>query len=188
MFFIGISTVTLWHFRVSESNTVSLATSESTPSVHQFNNPHLEITDEDTIQFLEMDELLINNTGLGSSQSNVLLKLGKPLQSKSAGTYPCSDDVMLTLYYPGLTIQLDKIKEGNHYRIASMDVTSSKWSVSGIDIGADIKEVQEKYKNRPHLIFDSGLKLLSYGNGDGYVAFSFQNDKLVRIRWEYNFC
>jgi hypothetical protein len=136
---------------------------------------------------INFDNLKIKNIGLSSPLSNVLSQLGKPLKSKNSGTYPCGNTEK-TLRYSGLRIKLEKDNKGNDYRVVSIEVASSAWSVSGIRIGENIENVKAKLKYRYDTTKESEIEGLHYGNGDGVASFYFRDNKLVKINWEYNWC
>jgi hypothetical protein len=144
-------------------------------------------SDQDDLPALEFDELRINGIGLGTSHSTVLRQLGKPLQSRKTGVFPCGD-LEKTLRYSGLIIKLEKDSESQDYKVVAIEITSNKWSVSGISVGANINDVQAKFKYRHHKTKEPGLVGLHYGNGDGGTSFYFRNNKLVSIDLEYNWC
>lgn len=131
--------------------------------------------------------LQVKGVEIGTSYSTVVQKLGKPSSSKKGGIVPCGEgDTLLTLHYPGLVLELYKNGEQN-FSVFSMEVTSPKWSVSGIRIGAGVKDVKAKL-GPSKLSKDEGLDNLNYFITDGYANFYFQNKKLVRVEWEFNFC
>jgi hypothetical protein len=185
-FVLGLTVVNLWTF----DNSIPKGVPTSAPkSALPEKLERTEDKDILPVLMLKMEELKINNVELGSSFSTIIEKLGKPLQKKKTGSFPCGDSAMLTLDYAGLIIRLDGDESGQNFRTASMEVTSPKWSVSGINVGADKREVKDRFKNYLfNEIKESELDVLSYGNLDGYIGFYFRNDKLVKISWEYNFC
>ncbi len=133
-------------------------------------------------------DLKVKGVEIGTSYSSVLEKLGKPLSSKVGGIVPCSDgSKLLTVRYQGLVIELSKDVDETNFTVFSMTVTSPRWSMSGINIGADIKNVRTKYGSSK-LIKDEGMDSLIYYITDGFATFYFRNKKLVKVRWEFNFC
>lgn len=136
---------------------------------------------------IKFDDLKIKGIGLDSLNSDVLSKFGKPLKSTKSGNYPCGNSEM-TLRYSGLIIKLEEDVEGNNYRVVSIEVTFPDWSVSGINIGANVEDVKAKLKYRYHMTRESGKEGLHYSNGDGGASFYFRDNKLVKINWEYNWC
>lgn len=139
---------------------------------------------------LEMSALKVNGVELDSPYSKVVQAFGKPLRRKKGAAYDeCGGGYRETLYFPGITVDLLSDQKGKNYAAASIEVTSAKWLVSGIRIGADIRDVQSKFRNsHDKTKNDNGLDVLTYWNGDGWIVFSFKKDKLAKISWEYNFC
>ena len=137
---------------------------------------------------LEFNELKVKDVKLGDSEVFVLKKLGKPLSNKRTGDFACGN-AEKTLRYSGLVVKVEKDNEGKNYNVVSIKISSSKWQLSGVSVGADVKEIHAKFKNRHHWTMeDSGVKGLHYPNGDGGASFWFQDNKLVSIDWEYNWC
>lgn len=132
-------------------------------------------------------DLQVSGVGVTTPYSIVLQKLGKPLSKKKGGTFPCGDE-MLTLRYQGLIVKLIEANDGTGFIVGSVDVTSPKWSVSGINVGASIKDVQTKFGQLEEKTKKSGLENLSYGMAEGFANFYFRNNKLVKISWEFNIC
>ena len=159
-----------------ESNSAKITTQNQTP-----------ISLDDNLPLLEFDELKINGIGLGTPRSTVISQLGRPLQSKRTGIFPCGD-LEMTLRYSGLIIKLERDAKSRNYNVVSIEVTSAKWSVSGISVGANIKDVQAKFKYHYYKTKESDLEGLHYGNSDGGTSFYFRDNKLVSIDMEYNWC
>ena len=57
-----------------------------------------------------------------------------------------------------------------------VEITSNKWSVSGLHIGARQREIVKKFGAGPYFI------------KDGYANFQYQRGRLVKMEWEFNFC
>ena len=161
-------------------------------SVLQVSEKSLGVKQSDfrqNLPMLQMTELRINDIGLGASSQDIIWKLGKPSKGKKAGSFPCSFTQMLTLNYPGLEIKFDLDEEEKKFSAASIEVTSPKWTVLGIRIGANKADVLAKlsnYKYSTHI--QDGEDSIGFANTDGYISFDFKGEKLVRIYWEYNFC
>ena len=133
-------------------------------------------------------DLQVNGVGVATPYSIVLQKLGKPLSKKKGGTFPCDNGEMLTLRYQGLIVKLIEANDGTGFIVGSVDVTSPKWSISGINVGASTKDVQTKFGQLEEKTKKSGLENLSYGMAEGFANFYFRNNKLVKISWEFNIC
>src|SRR5207237_10363476 len=83
--------------------------------------------------------LKVKNVGIGTSYSDALKQLGKPLSKKKGGSYPCDGGPMITLRYAGLIVKL--LESNNNKRnffVGSVELNSRKWTSSGIKIGANI--------------------------------------------------
>jgi hypothetical protein len=132
-------------------------------------------------------DLQVNGVGTTAQYSVVLEKLGKPLSKKKGGVFPCDNGEMLTLRYQGLIVRLIEANDGTGFIVGSIDVTSPKWSVSNINVGASMKDVQAKF-GQSDKTKKSGLENLSYGMAEGFANFYFRNNKLVKISWGFNIC
>jgi hypothetical protein len=131
--------------------------------------------------------LQVNGVGIGATEATVVQKLGKPSSRKKGGIVPCyAGDVLLTLRYPGLVLELSDDLDGK-LTVFTATVTSPKWSVSGIHIGASVEDVRKKFGNGK-LTNEEGLEYLSYYITDGYANFVFRNNKLIEVNWELNLC
>jgi hypothetical protein len=136
-------------------------------------------------------DLRIKGVGLGTPQSIILRRLGKPLQIKKGKFDPCGGDVTVTRRYSGLVIEL--LGDGNerNFTVVSIELTSSKWSVArGIRVGAEAKDVIKKFGEPLEKVMKSGLERWSYVNkgNDGFAGFYFRNNKLVKVEWESALC
>jgi hypothetical protein len=131
-------------------------------------------------------ELQVKGIKVGTYYSSVVRKLGKPLSFKKNGEYPCDSGTIRTARYSGLTI--DFIESYNNQRlfVARVNITSPRWLVSGITVGANLKDVLVKFVGK--LRKENGFKVLGSGNSDGYSYFYFKKNRLVKISWELNPC
>ena len=178
-FILGLSVVGLWKFQTSTPPIVLSDTpnSGSVQEVKKSENKEIK-------SMLKMNELKINGVELDSSFSTVVRQIGKPLQVKKGGFDNCANGFSETLQYSGLIIELLSDEKGRNFTVSSIDVKSSKWSVSGISVGANKKDVKTRFGHPD----ESSEDILYYGNNDGWINFIFQNDKLVEISWKYNLC
>lgn len=141
-------------------------------------------------QITEVD-LRIDGVGLTTKQETVLRKLGKPSSRKRGGIVPCcGGEELLTLRYPGLEIELFREEDGKIFSVSSMRVTSPKWKVSGINIGANINDAKTKFGQPYHETKEKRSLGLHYNVKDGLggASFYFRGNKLKEIYWEINFC
>ncbi len=142
----------------------------------------------DNLPLLEFKELSINGISLYMSRSAILKQFGKPLSEKRAGVYPCGGATRI-LRYSGLILTLEKDNDSRNYEGVAVTIVSSKWSLSGIKIGADKKKVLAKFKDYNRNEIKKGKSvILNYGNGDGGTNFTFLNNKLVSMKLESNWC
>ena len=135
-------------------------------------------------------DLRINGIGLGTSETVVLRKIGKPLQIKKGEFNECGGGYEKTFRYSGLEIQLLSDDKRRNFTVIAMEVTSPKWLVSGIKVGADAKDVQTKFGASLETREEAGLQSWSYVNkgNDGFTGFYFQGNKVVKISWESALC
>jgi len=135
----------------------------------------------------QMVELNLNGISIGTTRKDVFKKLGKPLSSKINGEFPCNNGKKLVTKYSGLTFEMIADESETDFFVANVIVTSEKWTVSGIRIGASLEEVKDKFGNKK-VRKEEGFDVLSYPNAEGYANFFFKKNKLVKISWELNVC
>lgn len=133
----------------------------------------------------------VNGIGIASTYSSVLKKLGKPSSSKRGGIVPCSEgSTLLTLRYKGLEIWLSKDEDKKSFTVFAIWVTSSKWSVTGINIGSTMKSVKTKF-GQPYHQTRNGLLGLHYNNNGGIsgaASFYFRGNRLEKADLYLNYC
>jgi hypothetical protein len=128
----------------------------------------------------------IKGVEVGTWYSTAIRKLGKPISDKTGGNYPCDDGKMKTVRYNGLVLKFVESYPGKNFFVASMEITSSRWTVSGIRIGATLKDVQAKFSGEVRN--EDGSEIYGGFIKDGYLNFFFKNGRLVRITSEENLC
>jgi len=133
-------------------------------------------------------DLQVKGVEIATPYSTVIQKLGKPLSEKKGGEFPCDNSDMLTLRYKGLIVRLIEANDGTGFIVGSVSITSAKWSISGVNIGASIKDIQTRFGQSEVETKESGLENLSYGMAEGFANFYFRNNKLVKVSWEFNIC
>lgn len=145
-------------------------------------------------KYREVD-LRVNGIGSGTSYSTVVKKLGKPLRSKKeriAANSACSSvaETHLTLFYSGLEITLLGNGRERNLEVYSIEVTSKKWSASGVGIGASAKDVLTKFGEPNSKEEKSGGTIFYYVTKDnlGTVNFYFRNDKLIKAGMTQTLC
>lgn len=125
----------------------------------------------------QMVELNLNGIGIGTTRKDIFKKLGKPLSSQINGEFPCDNGKKLVTKYSGLTFEMIADENETDFFVATVIVTSPKWTVSGIQIGASLEEVKNKFGNQKARK-EEGFDVLSYPNGDGYAIFFFKKNKI----------
>lgn len=87
---------------------------------------------------------------------------------------PCGA-AMRTLRYHGLVLRLET-GGTQPLGLCKVKVTSPKWSIPGLRIGATRKQVISKFGSGPYFI------------QDGYAKVEFRKNCLVGMQWEFNLC
>jgi hypothetical protein len=130
----------------------------------------------------------VNGIDIGSSRSEVQRRLGKPVSSRIGGIVPCNDgSIRRTLRYPGLIMHLESSRQSRDFGVYDISVTSARWSIAGIKIGATRSAVVAKFGNG-RVLRENGKPYLTYFIKDGYASFYFTNNRLTKVFWEFNFC
>lgn len=116
----------------------------------------------------------LNGLDIGAKYLTIVKRLGKPLSDIRGGEVPCGA-AMRTLRYRGLVLRLET-GGAQPLGLYKVEVTSAKWSISGLRIGATRKQVISKFGSGPYFI------------QDGYAKVEFRRKRLVGMQWEFNFC
>jgi hypothetical protein len=137
----------------------------------------------------------VNGIGSGISYSTVIRKLGKPNQTKTEkfkAEYACSnsDETHLTLFYSGLKVTFLGDGKGQNLSVYSIEITTDKWTASGIKIGATEKQIQTRFGTSNSKDKKSGETIFYYVTKEnlGGVNFYFRNNKLVRAIMTETLC
>ena len=117
----------------------------------------------------------IKGLSIGSKYKDIVKNLGRPISDKLGGNVPCGGDTMRTLFYKGLVLRLE-VGGTRPLGLYKVEVSSPKWSVSGLRIGARRIDVVKKFGPGPYFI------------SDGYARFQFKRNRLLKMEWEFNFC
>jgi hypothetical protein len=127
-----------------------------------------------TEQLNEID-LKVNNVGPNASYDDVLKRLGQPQRTHREKVFGRScgpPHAAITLYYPGLKVELYGTIAGRNFRVASIEITSSEWETArGLRVGMEEVALRERL-GKPEIDYaDSGGRALIYkANGDSGVA------------------
>jgi hypothetical protein len=129
----------------------------------------------------------VNGIAIADSGEKVIKRFGKPLSVKKHGTNPCGGNKTV-LHFPGIKFTLDE-EEGEGKIVVGIEISSSKWEIApGVRIGFTLEEVRAKMGRLGTLSRENGTDVLSYGDGDGYLTYTFRNEKLVKIMRNLNMC
>jgi hypothetical protein len=137
--------------------------------------------------------LTVNGVGLGATYKEVVRKLGKPVRTLGGKADECIGGKKLSLHYAGLKLEL--FEEGkNRFTVGSFDVTGTKWSISGVKVGASETAIRQRFgkSDTGGPDEDTGQPVWYYEideeSGPGNSNFYFRNGKVVRISSYYLMC
>jgi hypothetical protein len=140
-------------------------------------------------------DLQVEGIGSGTPYSTILGRLGKPLRRKTTrtpATLSCSGsaETDLTLFYSGLKISLLGDGKRRNLKVYSIEIASPKWTASGINVGASLDEVRNKFGEPNSREEESGETVFYYVTKDnlGIVNFHFRNNKLVKVVMTETLC
>ena len=140
--------------------------------------------------FAKEIDLRVGGVGLGSTEAQVLRRLGAPRAIEKGEENACGGGWEKTFRYDGLSLVLLSDENGADYDVIGVEVTSAAWTVSGLKIGAHRAAVRARFGASLEAADDGGLERWSYVNwgNDGFAGFYFAAGKLVRISWQSNLC
>jgi hypothetical protein len=157
-----------------------------------------ELQSPNTDSRINFDDLKIKGIGLSSFQIDLQKTFGKPKKIRNNGnSYNCSDEDSKTLFFQDLLVDITHLSDSKKYQINKIEISSSKYLLdSGVKIGDDISNVFSKFGKGYHQNKDSDIDNYHFmvvdkndvSNDGGVATFSFRDGKLVKIRWNYNFC
>ncbi len=144
---------------------------------------------------LQEVDLKINGIGSGSSYNAVLAKFGKPTKQKIERTekeLSCvdADETYRRLEYPGLEVELLELRGSRESKVVAFNITSTKWSASGVRIGRTPGQVAKLFGKANSTNREAGKMIYSYvtpGNL-GWVHFEFLVGRLVKIVMSETLC
>ena len=151
------------------------------------------VQSQNPTQFNEVD-LRVKRVGLGSSYSQVLRRLGRPISTtrEKVMDETCGPPyTFLQLKYKGAVVELHGDLRGRDFKVVSMEITSPRFVIlPGIKIGMNEQEAVSKLGKQVEGSNELGLRMLTYvtkGN-DGGAVLSFRDGRLVKVRWTYTLC
>lgn len=134
----------------------------------------------------------VNGLGLDAKYGDVIRKLGKPTrQVTTRYVDECTGSHTRTLYYPGLKVELSD-SEKNVYKVFAVEVTTSKWDVSGSKVGDPSTRIEKLFGTRGRNSEKEGAETIWYYDmseaAPGLSNFYFRNGKLTKIYFGYTMC
>ena len=148
---------------------------------------------QDSNKFTEVD-LKVQAVGLGTSYTNARRRLGKPQRTRRQRVLDetCGPPyTRMTLFYPGMSLELHGTLNGRAFKVISVEVTSPVWMVEpGIRIGMEERVVRKRLGVPANEEAEAGLRRLYYSTkgDDGGVMLEFRASKLMRMQWSYSLC
>ena len=133
----------------------------------------------------------VNGLALGATVKQVIAKFGRPISDKLQPRNECTGTRLRTMTYPGLIVELDESEKT--YYVFSFTVTSPKYDVSGIRIGAAQTAVANIFGTRGRTIENPRTGPEWYYSMDeedtaGGTNFIFRRGKLAKITTSYMIC
>jgi hypothetical protein len=133
-------------------------------------------------------ELKVNGVGLGASYREVVRRLGKPSRDYTVEADECVGGKSRYLVYKGLTVEMHpRSSDPKVFYVGQIEITSSRWNVSGVRIGASPASIRKKFG--PSELRNGDRKsekvLLYFLDAPGNLHFYFRRGKLVRIETYY---
>jgi hypothetical protein len=138
-------------------------------------------------QFASPD-IKVNGVGLGASYREVIRKLGKPSRDYTVEADECVGGQSRYLVYKGLTVEMHaRSSDPKDFYVGQLEVTSSRWNVSGVRIGASPASIRKKFGPSELQNGDKkGEKVLPYFlKAPGNLYFHFRRGRLARIETYY---
>jgi hypothetical protein len=127
--------------------------------------------------------------GLDSSYAQIVKSLGKPVKETKAVHEECAGGREKTVKYAGLELGLMDAasKDGKTFELVSFNVTSSKYTVSGLKVGDTEAAVRAKLGKKFTVDKDAAkgetywIYEMSDRDGPGQTTISFKNGKVNGI-------
>jgi hypothetical protein len=139
--------------------------------------------------------LSVNGVTLGTSHKSVLKKLGKPTRDTIGEINECNESRSREITYPGLRLLLyEDAPRSGVFSVGEIEVTSWRWNISGIRIGAIdqtvVKRFGKAYSHGPgegsNVI--TWFYAISEADGPGMTNLDFRKGRLIRVYTAYALC
>ncbi len=148
------------------------------------NTPQPSISPDQVAHILNTVRNEVNGIAIGDREVELLEKFGKPKTKKTEGKNPCGD-VKTVWGYDGIIFTLDGKRDESI--IVEIEIVSPQWKIApGINVGDGIEDVHSKMKGQG--LFNDEDNSLSYGDGDGFIAFHLTDGKVSKIIRTLNMC
>jgi hypothetical protein len=134
--------------------------------------------------------------GLDSTYAQVVKAFGKPVKETKPQKEECTGGHEKTVKYAGLEFYFmdGPSKGGKTFEVMTFDVTSSKYTVSGVKVGDSEAAVRRRF-GRPKSVDtdpNTGEKVWHYEigerDGPGWTTVTFKNGKVVSLGSAYTVC
>lgn len=137
-------------------------------------------------------ELTVNGVHLGASYESVIRKFGSPAREIRDSAGACVGGKSRKVVYPGLTLSFtnDEAKP-NKFTIYELEVTSSRWNVSGFTVGATEAAIERRLGKFTTQDDKKGETIWYYylqKEDTGGSHFFFRHGKVVRFLSFYSRC
>lgn len=148
-------------------------------------------------QAIDPAKIKVKGIGLDSTYAQVIKALGKPVKDGKATEEGCIGAFEKEVEYAGLSIYFmdGDSKDGKTFEVKGFEVTSAKWSVSGVKVGDAESVVREKFGSSFTSSDDpdgQGDKAWFYEFNEegspGFLTFVFKDGKVIHINASYQVC
>jgi hypothetical protein len=148
-------------------------------------------------QALNPARLKINGAvGLDSTYAQIVKSLGKPVKETKAVHEECAGGREKTVKYAGLDLGLMDAasKDGKTFELVSFEVTSAKYTVSGLKVGDTEATVQAKLGKKFTIDKNTAKGETSWtyemndNDGPGETTITFKNGKVTNISSSLMMC
>jgi hypothetical protein len=134
--------------------------------------------------------------GLDSTYAQVVKALGKPVKETKPQKEECTGGHEKTVKYAGLEFYFmdGPSKGGKTYEVMTFDVTSAKYTVSGVKVGDSEAVVRRRFGRPSSTDKDaatgetSWIYLIGDADGPGQTTVTFKNGKVVSLGSAYTVC
>jgi hypothetical protein len=140
-----------------------------------------------TKSLIEVD-LTINGVSVGTAETEVIARLGKPRASRdNSDTDDCAGGYHRLFNYEGLIVDLLSDGKRHGYAVTRIELISSQWEIApGVHMGDPISKVRETF-GEPYSDEDECL-FYAMKDNDGWVNFYYKDGTLIRAVVNVTLC